>query len=322
MMVSARRSRARWWLIAALAFIVSGANSLQARVNGAASAAIDQPIVAAMMSVGGGFIVATVLLIFSARARAGVMALFSRQTRQSLRAWHYFAGMGGGIFIFGQALVVPQVGVSVYMIAIVTGQTFGSLWVDHIGLGPAGRRRVTLLRVLAACLAVVGVVISASGKGDLVSVALAGVAYGIGAGVATAVQYALNGRIGQAVSSALVTSSLNFFMGFTLLTVLLFVNWWIFGEGPVAPPSLLSSPELWLGGPLGILFIASATLFVRQLGVLVFAVISVLGQLVGALVLDLVFPTPGTQVGPLLVLGLLVVGVAVVIAGRQREKVG
>mgnify|MGYP003564324395 FL=1 len=320
MSVLARRPRVLWWLIVALAFIVSGANSLQARVNGAASTAIDQPIVAAMMSVGGGFVLATTLLVFSGRARAGAMVLFSRQTRQSLRIWHYFAGMGGGIFILGQALVVPQVGVSVYMIAIVTGQTLGSLWVDHIGLGPAGRRRVTLLRLLAALTAVLGVVISASGKGDLVSAALAGVAYGLGAGVATAVQYALNGRIGQAVSSALVTSSLNFLMGFTLLTVLLLANWWIFGLEPVAPPPLLSSPELWLGGPLGILFIASATLFVRQLGVLVFAVVSVLGQLAGALVLDLFFPTPGTQVGLLLILGLLVVGAAVVLAGWQRRE--
>jgi Uncharacterized protein conserved in bacteria len=178
------------------------------------------------------------------------------------------------------------------------------------------------LRLLAALTAVLGVVISASGKGDLVSAALAGVAYGLGAGVATAVQYALNGRIGQAVSSALVTSSLNFLMGFTLLTVLLFANWWIFGRGPVAPPSLLASPELWLGGPLGILFIASATLFVRQLGVLVFAVVSVLGQLAGALVLDLFFPTPGTQVGLLLILGLVVVGAAVVLAGWQRRETG
>jgi len=54
---------ARWWFIAALAFVVSMANSLQARVNGAASAYLDNPVVAAMMSVGGGFVVSTVLLL-------------------------------------------------------------------------------------------------------------------------------------------------------------------------------------------------------------------------------------------------------------------
>ena len=318
MVSQALGSRAVWWAVVALAFVVAGANSLQARVNGAASVAIDQPVVAAMMSVGGGFVVSTVFLLALPGARKAVRGLFSAQARRSLRNWHYFAGFGGGIFIFGQALVVPQVGVSVYMIAIVTGQTLGSLWVDHIGLGPAGKKRVTLMRVFAALLAVGGVVISAVGRGDIASLALAGILYGLGAGVATAVQYALNGRIGQAVSSALVTSSLNFLMGFTLLTVVLFGNWLILGNPPVSPPSLIGSPELWLGGPLGMLFIASATLFVRYLGVLVFAVVSVLGQLAGALALDVFFPTPGAVVSPLLLAGLVVVSVGVVLASVGR----
>ena len=320
MVRSALSSRVAWWGIVAVAFVVSAANSLQARVNGAASAAIDHPVVGAMMSVGGGFVVSTVLLLVFPGSRRAVSRLFSDQARTSLRNWHYLAGFGGGIFIFGQALVVPQVGVSVYMIAVVTGQTIGSLWVDHIGLGPAGKKRVTLIRVVAAALAVLGVVISAIGRGDLASLALAGVAYGLGAGAATAVQYALNGRIGQAVSSALVTSSLNFLMGFSLLTVLLLSNWVILDNPPVAPPSVVEYPELWLGGPLGMLFISSATLFVRYLGVLVFAVVSVLGQLAGALALDVFFPTPGSVVGPLLLAGLVVVALGVVLASVQRQK--
>lgn len=302
------------WGLIGLAFVVSAANSVQARVNGAASEAIDHPIVAAMMSVGGGFIVSTAFLVSLPGARRGLGRLFSSGTRRSLRTWHYFAGFGGGIFIFGQALVVPQVGVSVYMIAVVTGQTLGSLWVDHIGLGPAGKKRVTLLRFLAGVLAVFGVIVSAIGRGDTASLALAGVVYGLGAGVATSVQYALNGRIGQAVSSALVTSSLNFSMGFSLLTVFLFIDWLALGRTPAMPPSLIEDPQLWLGGPLGMLFIASATLFVRYLGVLVFAVISVLGQLAGALALDVLFPTEGTVVSALLLVGLLIVSIGVVLA--------
>lgn len=83
--------------------------------------------------------------------------------------------------------------------------------------------------------------------------------------------------------------------------------------------SVTTRPELWLGGPLGMLFIASATLFVRYLGVLVFAVVSVLGQLAGALVLDILLPAPGTVVGPLLLLGLAVVALGVVLSSRQAS---
>ena len=103
---------ARWWFIAALAFVVSMANSLQARVNGAASAYLDNPVVAAMMSVGGGFVVSTVLLLLLPGARRAATLLFRSEARESIRPWQYFAGFGGGIFIFGQALVVPSYGVS------------------------------------------------------------------------------------------------------------------------------------------------------------------------------------------------------------------
>ena len=133
---------------------------------------------------------------------------------------------------------------------MVTGQTVASLWVDRVGLGPAGKQAITTLRVLAALLAVAGVVVSAFGRGSEASIGLTAVLYGLFAGVATAIQYALNGRIGRAVSSALVTSSLNFAMGFTLLSVFLLVNTFVLGHPIPAPPSLIESPELWLGGPI------------------------------------------------------------------------
>lgn len=313
-------ANSRWWFVLALAFVVSMANSLQARVNGAASEYLDNPVVAAMMSVGGGFIVATVLLLLSPGARRAARTLFQPVTRQSIQWWHYFAGFGGGIFIFGQALVVPRYGVSLYIIAVVTGQTLASLWVDRIGLGPAGKQAISTLRVVAGLLAVAGVVVSALGRGSEASIGMTAVIYGLFAGVATAIQYALNGRIGRAVSSALVTASLNFAMGFSLLTVFLLVNTLVLGNPIATPPSLLSSPELWLGGPLGMLFIASATIFVRYLGVLVFAVVSVLGQLAGALALDLWLPTPGTVISPLLLAGLGIVAVGVVLGGWGRKE--
>ena len=314
----------RWWFVAGLAFVVSMANSVQARVNGAASSYLDNAVIAAMMSVGGGFIVSTVLLLIFRRSRLGVAKLFGPDARSSIKPWQYFAGFGGGIFIFGQALVVPAYGVSLYIIAVVTGQMVASLWVDRAGLGPAGRQTITALRVIAAVLAVAGVVVSAFGRETESGIGVAAVLYGLFAGVATAIQYALNGRIGRAVSSALVTSSLNFAMGFSLLAVFLAVNTLLLGHPIVAPPDLWERPELWLGGPLGMLFIASATLFVRYLGVLIFAVVSVLGQLVGALILDAVYPTEGAQLSPLLVVGLLIVAAGVVLGGlgQQGEKSG
>jgi transporter family-2 protein len=314
---SSRYSRLFWPTIA-LALLVSTANSLQARVNGLASDYLGQPVVAAMMSVGGGFVLAATVVALTPGARRKLAALVTSRGRPGLHPWHFLAGFGGGIFIFGQALVVPLVGVSVYIIAVVTGQTIASLAVDRYGLGPAGRQPVTVFRWLAALLAIIGVVISGVGRGDVATVAWAAIAYGLAAGAATAVQYALNGRIAAQSGSAMVTSALNFFMGFGLLSVLLVVTGLIGVWPMVLPPSPLDFPLLWLGGPLGLLFIASAAIFVRSLGVLAFAVVSVLGQLLGAVALDLVFPTAGTVLGPVVFLGLVVTVIAVVAATVNR----
>ena len=306
------------WGLLLLVFAVSMANSLQARVNGAASEAIDHPIIAAMMSVGGGFVLSALIVASRRRTRAAARRLFVHGRTGALKPWNYFAGFGGGIFILGQALVVPAFGVTIYIIAVVAGQTAASLLVDRIGIGPAGKQAVTRLRVLAAIVAVAGVAISSLGRGEVGSIALAAILYGLAAGAATAAQYGLNGTIAKVTESAMVTSALNFGMGFTLLTALLVTNTVILGNPLSVPPSLVETPWLWLGGPLGMLFIASAALFVRYLGVLVFTLASVAGQLGGALLLDLVFPTPGTVLSVFVLLGLVVTATGVYLSTIRR----
>jgi transporter family-2 protein len=299
-------------------FAVSMANSLQARVNGAASAAIDHPIIAAMMSVGGGFILSALIVASRRRTRAAARRLFVHGRPGALKPWHYFAGFGGGIFILGQALVVPAFGVTIYIIAVVAGQTAASLLVDRLGIGPAGKQAVTRLRVTAAIVAVAGVAISSLGRGEVGSIAVAAILYGLAAGAATAAQYGLNGTIAKVTESAMVTSALNFGMGFTLLSALLVINTVILDNPLATPPSLVDTPWLWLGGPLGMLFIASAALFVRYLGVLVFTLASVAGQLGGALLLDLVFPTPGTVLSIFVLVGLVVTATGVYLSTIRR----
>ncbi len=313
-----RPSRASAVGLLALVFVISMANSLQARVNGAASDAIDHPIMAAMVSVGGGFFLSLVIVMGRARTRTAALQIFSHVRTGALKPWNYFAGFGGGIFILGQALVVPAFGVTIYIIAVVAGQTAASLLVDRIGIGPAGKQAVTTLRVISAIVAVVGVAVSSLGRGDVGSIAVAAVAYGLAAGAATAAQYGLNGTIAKATGSAMVTSALNFAMGFTLLSILLVANTVVLGDPIVRPPSLLETPWLWLGGPLGILFIASAALFVRYLGVLVFTLASVAGQLGGALLLDLFFPTPGTVLTVFVLVGLVVTATGVYLSTLRR----
>lgn len=281
-------------------------NALQSRVNGAASASIDNPVIAAMMSVGGGFVAATIFVFASRRLRKLLFDFLTGRVKVNLEPWQFFAGMGGGVFIFGQALVVPAFGVAIYIIAVVGGQTVASLFVDKYGIGPAGKKPITFWRVISALLATVGVVVSSLGRAEISQLIIPAVLFGIFAGAATALQYALNGRISQEVHSTMITSSLNFFMGFCFLSILLLISSIANVWNLVPPPNLIEQPLLWTGGLLGLSFIASAAFFVGRLGVLRFAVVSVLGQLVGALLLDIFAPADGTILTVWVPIGLLI----------------
>ena len=77
---------------------------------------------------------------------------------------------------------------------------------------------------------------------------------------------------------------------------------------------------MYLGGVVGIVFIAIAAWAVPIVGVLLFAVVTIAGQLSGALLLDVVAPTAGTDLAINLVLGVLLAFVAVAVAARGRRR--
>jgi len=69
-----------------------------------------------------------------------------------------------------------------------------------------------------------------------------------------------------------------------------------------------------------VIFIAMAAWLVPIIGVLLFALVSIAGQLIGSLALDLILPTPGSQVTGTLIAGVLLALVAVLIAARARGR--
>ena len=54
----------------------------------------------------------------------------------------------------------PSLGVAVFTVAVVAGQSSNSLIVDRMGLGPAGKQAITRSRVISAVLAVVAVTVA------------------------------------------------------------------------------------------------------------------------------------------------------------------
>lgn len=301
------------WLPVAGAFAVGVLSSTQASMNGELAHVFGNGVQAAVWSFGSGWVVVSLLVLIALpRARRGVVRVLTAIRHGDMPWWQVLGGTLGGLYVAAQALTVPQVGIAVFTIAVVAGQSSNSLLVDYVGLGPAGRQPLSVRRIAAAGLAVlaVGVAVAdrlgGSGFGGI------GVLLALLAGVGIAVQQAMNGRVGLVARSPMSATFLNFTTGIAVLTLALVLVVRI-GAQPIG--SLFAAPWWAYGGGLiGIAFIFISAWTVPIVGVLRFALLSIAGQLSGAVILDLVVPTVGVRLGWNLVAGVLLAFVAVAIS--------
>jgi transporter family-2 protein len=63
----------------------------------------------------------------------------------------------GALFVFAQSFTVALLGVALFTVAAVTGQTLSGLLVDRMGIGPGGSGAITGVRVLGSILTVAAV---------------------------------------------------------------------------------------------------------------------------------------------------------------------
>ena len=257
-----------------LAVLVGVLAVIQARINGQLAIRVGSGFEAAAISFGFGLVLILVVIACTPSARAGASRLISSLRGRSgpqLRWWALLGGLGGATFVASQGLVVPSLGVALFTVAVVAGQTGNSLVADRLGVGPGGRRPVTLPRVVAALLCIVGVGIAVSGDLGDARVSIGLLLLALTAGALVAFQQGLNGRVSVAAGSPFVAAGVNFIVGTAaLLTIATLVE--NFDGTPfVAPPALWSEPVLWLGGPIGVAFVTVAAFAVRSLGVLLFS---------------------------------------------------
>lgn len=299
---------------------IGAAVAIQARINGLLGARLHDGIAAAVISFGSGFLVLLLAVAGSKRLRAG-LAQVRRAVRETrLRPWQLLGGMGGAFLVANQGLVVGAVGTTVFAVAVIAGQLVSSLVVDRLGIGPGGVGLLTGPRIAAALLGIVAVGVAglggvhekADGSGLLggapswLAVVLPALA-----GVGVAWQQAVNGRVG-ACGGPFAATVVNFGMGFAALLLVQIVVLLVHG----LPAPLPAEPVLYLGGLVGIVFIATAALIVARIGVLLLGLTSVAGQLLTSLVLDWLLPT-GSGLSPWAVLGCAVTLLAVAVGMRR-----
>lgn len=293
---------------------------IQSRSNGELSVAVGDALLASVLSfTSGALILAVIVLSRPVSRRALTVALPQELRARRLRWWHLVGGLGGALFVASQSIAVPLMGVAVFTVVTVAGTTGTSLGVDRSGIGPGEPRPVTARRVVAAVGATATVALAVSGRfssGDLV---LSALVLSFVAGAAVAIQPALNGQVASRTGDPFAATVVNFAVGLTALLVALGVEH-LLGHAWTAPPAPWQAPLLWLGGPVGVAFIASASLVVKPLGVLLFGLLNIAGQLSGSLVSDIAFPTPGTVVSWQLVLGVVCTLASVTLAAVRPRR--
>jgi len=287
--------------------------ALQARANGELSLRMGNPIEAALVSFGSGLLIISLISIFTPAIRKGMNNLKSAVSRKEIPVWTLFAGMLGGSFVAVQTQIVPIIGVAIYSVASIAGQTAASLIVDRIGLTGGGKKHITVRRVAAAGVTVVAVLVSVLDRIEAQNLSLFAVIFGCFAGAIVGVQRALNGQINESTHQSFATSWLNFIMGTTFLVIFLAIGVLINRAEIVALPS--GPWWMYMGGTIGVIYIAFTSTIVQHLGVLTFTLISVGGQLVGSLLIDLYSPTEGVQISAYLVTGIVMTYLGVLVGG-------
>ncbi|MBU3692849.1 MAG: DMT family transporter [Candidatus Nanopelagicaceae bacterium] len=292
--------------------------ALQARANGELSHRLDNAPQAALVSFSSGLVFVAIYALFSTQIKAGVKRLRAAVASGQIPLWRLFAGALGGSFVAIQTTVVPLIGVAVYSVASIAGQTATSLLVDRVGFTGGGPKLISRRRVGAALITVLAVLVSVADKIEAHSFSFLAVTFAVIAGALVGVQRALNGQINEYTDNSYATSLLNFINGttFLLIFVLLLV---MMGKIELQP---LPSGPWWIytGGVIGVVYIAATSLIVQHLGVLTFTLFSVGGQLFGSLLLDLYAPSEGVSVSWFLVSGIAMTYVGVVVGGVRQSR--
>ncbi|WP_394280230.1 DMT family transporter [Microbacterium sp.] len=285
------------------AVVVGVLTAVQARINGQLALRLDHPMTAAVISFGSGLLLVAAICALAPSGRRGFAALVRGIRDRSIPWWMLVGGAAGAVTVATQSLTVGIVGVSLFTVGLVAGQTVGGLALDRLGYGPGGVVPVTVPRLVGAALTLIAVTVMLTFGEGIADVPLWLLLLPVVVGVGLAWQQATNGRLRQRIGTPLTATFVNFLVGTVVLVIGAVVA--VAAGGP--PRALPGEPWLYLGGAVGVAYIMMTAALVGRTGVLLFGLGAVSGQLVASLVLDALWPAPASP-------GLAVESVTVAIA--------
>lgn len=278
---------------------------IQTAVNSRLRGVLGSPLRASL----GSFCVGTIALMIAVIVTGGTIGL-SADVIAAQPWWIWLGGVLGVIFLTGNIVLFPHLGSVQTVLMPILGQILAGDVIDSFGWFSSAAHPFTVARGVGTCIAVVGMLLVVVGP-HLRRAGLGAGAKphdvspgegspeprrrrqwvwqiaGIGTGVLSAMQTAINGDLGTRLGSPVKAASISFFVGTVVLAIL------VVGQRalhPVARVEPSARPRMqwwfWTGGVLGALFVYGNATLAPILGTGVTVVVVLLGQLAGSLAVD------------------------------------
>ena len=286
-------------MFAIFAVLIGVIVAVQSRINGQLSVDLNNGLAAALVSFLTGLTLVTILVFGFKREREALFRIFTAIRNKQLLIWEVMGGVLGGFFVAAQSAVVPQIGVALFTISVVAGQTVSSLLVDKAGITPSGKQKITKPRILGAGATLIAVAIAVFPDLTNSEFRFLPLTFALIVGVFASIQQGMNGRVNVIAQRPLATAWLNFASGAVVVLIALSINL-AFGATVNSFPK-----NFWVytGGSAGLIFVAVSAYIVKHLGVLNFVILNIAGQLVGAVIIDWVAPAKAGSLNGYLIFG-------------------
>lgn len=298
------------------AFLGGSAMVMQSRVNGELGSRIDSGFVAAPISFVGGLIILVIVAAVSPRTHRGIRSAIAGFRSGEIPWWYLSAGLVGAWYVMSQSVAVGLLGVAVFTVGGVAGQTISGLLVDRMGFGVLKPRGVTVGRVAGAIVAIVAVSLAViSGSEQIGSRVWLLILPFIG-GCLQPFQQGMAGAIQRESRDPVTPTLANFLAGTTALAIVCAVAF----AGGHRVEAFPTDWWVYAGGIFGAVFIGVGAVVVHELGTLLMGLLLIAGQVVTALFLDVVLPTAGSAVTLWSVASALLTLLAVVLSTLRRRR--
>lgn len=262
--------------------------AVQSRINGEMGRQLDDGYLAAVVSIASGLALLSLPVAGTSSGRAALRRWAAAIVGGDYPKWYFIGGAMGAVTVLAQGLAAAILGIALFSVALVAGQSLSGLVVDRRGLGTLRPQLITWPRLVGTVLMIAAVVWAVSGQLRL-SGAWGWLLLPIAAGLLISFQQAINGQVRHITGSVLITTWANFAVALAVLLVT-FVAHGLVAGWPTGLPTVW---WMYLGGPLGLTFIACVAVFVHRIGVLLLGLCTTAGQLIGSLLIDLVVPPAG-----------------------------